>query len=46
MRVLTKEEIKKLDDKIKTLKTEHKEYSKKSFETILQEDGKNIEVHL
>ena len=46
MRVLTKEEIKKLDSKIKDLKKEYKEYSKKSFEIILQEDVKNIESYL
>ena len=43
MRVLTKEEIKKLDTKLKELYKEYDSYGKKTFEMILQEDVKNLE---
>jgi len=44
MRSLTTEEIKKLNAKAKELKAEIKEYSKKTFETILLEDLNNISL--
>ena len=44
MRSLTTEEIKKLNAKAKELKAEIKEYSKKTFETILLEDVNNIKL--
>jgi len=44
MRSLTTEEIAKLRSKAKELKAEIKEYSKKTFETILLEDLNNIKL--
>jgi len=44
MRSLTTEEIAKLRSKAKELKAEIKEYSKKTFETILLEDVNNIKL--
>jgi preprotein translocase subunit Sec63 len=44
MRSLTTEEIAKLRAKAKELKSQIKEYSKKTFETILLEDLDNLKL--
>jgi hypothetical protein len=44
MRSLTTEEIAKLRAKAKDLKSQIKEYTKKTFENILQEDLDNIKL--